>query len=80
MKKRLKSKVMVPHEKDCRACASVKRGDWDTPWSGIIKRTEYRDVLVRKHKNGHCLYYVISCNSTNCQAEKFVSAEVLSLA
>lgn len=61
------SRVLVKHQRRCDALAAVKRGDWETPWSGLCKDHIFRDSACRKN-GGHYLFQVIGCNMIGCPA------------
>ncbi len=64
------------HASDCRAMISVKRGSWDSPWWLSPEKPEYRDAIGRRNQ-GSCIWHVVSCNATNCEAKLLVREDWL---
>lgn len=70
----MKTKVIVPHKKDCNALKIVERGAWKTPWSGVIKKSQFRDKIGRKN-SGYSLWHYIPCNVCECPGMLIVNFE-----
>jgi len=66
MKKRLVSKVLKPHVKDCYSVKSVRNGAWGTPWA-YLGEVEYRDSIGRLSRHGF-RWWRVRCNCTYCPA------------
>lgn len=62
-------KVIVkrPHLANCLAIAAVERGDWTTPWF-LTAETLRRDAIGRSHPHAYHRWFVVRCNSTDCDA------------
>lgn len=70
-----KSRVIVPHNKDC----FMK--DREVPWSGIPTGTFWGNFAANKNtRNGHYLWIKVSCNDPKCKAIKAVDTTVLAFA
>lgn len=64
------------HSKDCYAVAAVKRGDWKTPWAGLVEEVRWLSVAGDRRGNSKP-WLVVRCNCTHCPALKMVSSDVL---
>lgn len=71
MEQKLKSRVIVPHSKDC----FMK--DNPVPFSGIPDGTYFGNFAANKKAHGHYLWIRVTCNDPKCPAIKAVSANVL---
>jgi hypothetical protein len=73
MKNTPKSRMIVPHSKDC----FMK--DKTVPWSGIPIKQMYGNFAANRNVQrgrGH-LWIVVSCNDPKCPAQKAVHCNVL---
>lgn len=66
----MRTKILGKHRKDCYALASVKSGDWDTPWA-FLETTEYRDRAGRRQSKRFVgnRWWRVRCNDPDCSAE-----------
>lgn len=66
MKPKLRSKIIVPHMKDCGALDMVRKGAWDDPWAVPTGNVHYLDLLGRR--GGYRRWIEYCCNDTHCAA------------
>jgi hypothetical protein len=59
------------HEPGCSALATVKRGQWTTPW-WMPGEVVYRAKDGRRRKHGSRRFYVVQCNAHGCPARALV--------
>ncbi len=73
--------MLKKHNKNCRAVECVKEKTWDTSWCSIPSGTLWLDRTGRKNGNGgnYIPWLLLECNSTKCQAQKIVKADILAL-
>jgi hypothetical protein len=68
MKNKIKSKVIVPHDKTCRIME----------WSGVIAGRFHGNYAANENAiNNHHLWYKVVCNDTQCKGIKAVHSSVL---
>ena len=80
MKKKIRTKIIVDHKKDCDSLRMVRQGDWDTPWAllGQTWKEEkgyyHRDKQGGKRSINHTWLRAI-CNSTDCPGRIIVNED-----
>ena len=74
----MKTKLITPHKKNCRALALFKKGDWSTPW-GYVGDAVYRAKDGSKRGRSH-RWLIVMCNSVdNCPGRILVQDESILL-
>lgn len=79
MSKSKSIRILGKHIKGCLAVKAVERGDWDTPWSGVlVKHKPQRFGSAWKPETkGHWLWTGFICNCVGCPAEIWIRRDFL---
>lgn len=70
----MKTRLLQPHRKGCRALGYVADGTWASPWC-LTGTTSWRDRIGRLAKHGHNEWLEARCNTLDCPGRLIVRSE-----
>lgn len=65
----MRTKLIKPHNKDCRALKYVREGSWKSPWAFIEDEASYGRKNTPSLHGGYTRWRYCKCNITDCKGE-----------
>lgn len=79
MDNQIRTRLLVPHKRDCLAVQVVKQGRWQTPFGSVANYKEYRSANGANRGRTYA-WLIILCNDPNCPAQLAAREDTVVLA